>query len=585
MHARHYNSKYILGIFCYFHDSSACLLHDGKIVAMAEEERFNRKKHCSDFPENAIAYCLEEARIDMSQIDSVSYGFLPWRFFINQIDMFMHNFPKSLNLLRNGASYMPLSKKVIGMASIRKRLYQSFGVEPPKICYIDHHTAHAYSAYYVSPFSDAAVLVADGFGENNATSFYHGKGGEIEFLGSISYPNSLGVYYGTVTQYLGFQPHHDEYKVMGMAAYGEDRYQDFFQKMLSIDGTTSYKLDTNYIDLITHGVKKWFSKKMEEELGVSRYHEDEYEQRHFDIAHSAQARFEEVIIKLGRKLKARTGSKNLCVAGGCAQNVLMNRVLLDHCGFENIFVPPVAYDGGISLGSALAVHHCQFHGKRQFVLESPSWGPSFSNTKCEKLLLGKGLLIEADGDITGRIAQLLADGKVVGYFDGRMEIGPRALGNRSILADPRRHDIKDILNARIKKREFFRPFAPMVAVEDCQTYFDLPVESPFMTITGRVKKPDILPGITHNDGTARIQTVKRETQPNVHAVLKRFGEMTTVPVLLNTSFNENEPIVCTPMEAIDCFLRTQMDVLVFNNQLLVNKKLGKDKKESEQSTK
>jgi len=311
---------------------------------------------------------------------------------------------------------------------------------------------------------------------------------------------------------------------------------------------------------------------MKSELGENRQHEGEYRQRHFDIAFSAQACLEKVVVKLGKELKCRTKSNNICLAGGVAQNVLMNRALFSLCDFDNIYVPPVAYDGGISLGAALAVYNRQFNGKRNFILESPSWGPGFSTEECKNILNRNELVFEEKDDLIEEIAHLLIAGKIIGYFDGRMEIGPRSLGNRSILADPRRHDIKDILNNRIKKREFFRPFAPMVPIEDCQDYFDLSTESPFMTIVGKVKKPDLLPGITHNDGTARIQTVKRETFPAIHKLLKRFGELTGVPVLLNTSFNENEPIVCKPQEAIDCFLRTDMDVLILNNRLLVLKK-------------
>ena len=571
MNSQQQNNNYILGIFCYFHDSSACLLRDGKLIAMAEEERFNRKKHTFEFPTNAIRYCLNKGGINQNQISNVAFGWLPMRFFIKQLTMSVRNFPKSLNLLRKGSSYILQKDKLINLFSIGKRLHQTFGMLSPKISYIDHHTAHAYSTYYVSPFDDAAILIVDGFGEESATSFYYGKGDQINALGSISLPNSMGVYYGAITEYLGFRPHSDEYKVMGMCAYGEDRYTNFFKKILSIDGFLSYKVDNSYFDFYTHGVNKWASPKLEKELGPRRNYGDKYEQLHFDIAHSAQVHFEDVIVKLATDLRLKTGSKNLCIAGGCAQNVLMNRALLDRCGFENIYVPPVASDAGVSLGAALAVHHQQYDGKRQFVLESASLGPDFSDDYCKKVIRERNLTIQKDGNISDLIVKLLTAGKIIGYFDGQMEIGPRALGNRSILADPRRHDIKDILNSRIKKREFFRPFAPMVPIEDSQTYFDLQVESPFMTLVGRVITPDNLPAITHNDGTARIQTVKQETLPNIHRLLKKFGEITGIPVLLSTSLNENEPIVCTPEEAVDCFVRTKMDVLVFNNKLLITK--------------
>lgn len=563
---------FILGLLC-FHDSSACLLRNGEIVAMAEEERFDREKHSHHFPKNAIQYCLDKAGINFSQIDCVAYGLKPWKYFFNQGYSAFKNLPKSLNLLRKGASDIPLKEKLANLLNVRGQIIRYFNVSPRRIIYIDHHTAHAYSTFFISPFKEAAVLVIDGFGESYTTSHYHGRADTIECLGSVPYPNSLGIYYAAITHYLGFRPLFDEYKVMGMAAYGENRHQAFFRKMLSINNNKmDFKLDTSYVGIYTHGVRKSYSEKMVKELGPQRNYIDPYQQRHFDIARSAQARLEEIAVYLGEKLKKKTGSDNLCLAGGCAQNVLMNRLLLDRCGFKNIFVPPVAYDGGVSLGSALAVYHKFFGGMRNFVLERADWGPRFSDEQCEKALREKGVSIAFKGEgAPARVAELLAGGKIVGFFDAGMEIGPRALGYRSILADPRRADMKDILNSRIKKREFFRPFAPIVPLEDCNEYFDLNVESPFMTIVGKVKKPELLPAITHQDGTARIQTVTKNSNPNIYGLLKKFGEITNIPVLINTSFNENEPIVCTPHEAIDCFLRTHMDSLVFNNKVIVKK--------------
>jgi len=563
--------NYILGIFCYFHDASACLLHNGKLVAMAEEERFTRKKHCGNFPEQAIRHCLKTANIDMSDIDCTAYGFKPLQFILHQAGLFIKNFPKSLNLFHKGASEISFLSKINNFVGIRGQFRKMFGHNPQKLFYVDHHLAHAYSTYFVSPFDEAAILIADGFGEVNATSVYSGVKDNIKHFNSIPYPNSLGMYYGAVTQYLGFQPENDEYKVMGLCAYGKNRFKDAFNKILKTNGEMSYKLDERYFDLVTHGTRRWFSSEMEKILGQARRYEDSYEQKHFDIAHSAQSQLENVMRTMGRALQAKTKSRKLCLAGGIAQNILMNRVLLEDCGFDDIFVPPVAYGGGISLGSALVIYREHFKGKREFVLNSSSWGPRYSVDECVKVLTENNLSFDQEGDLSCQIANIIADGNIVGYFHGAMEIGPRALGNRSILADPRQKNIKDILNSRIKKREFFRPFAAMVTQEDAQTYFDVPVESPFMTICGKVKTPEILPGIVHNDGTSRIQTVRKDVLPEIYALLEQFKKLTGVPVLLNTSFNENEPIVCTPQEAIDCFQRTHMDVLVFNNQLLVSK--------------
>lgn len=566
------DTHYILGIYSYFHESSACLIKNGVLVAMAEEERFNREKHTFDFPINAIKFCLAKESIEFSQIDRIAYGFLPWQFLIMQLKTAIRNFPKSLNLLRKGASYMPISSKVIKMVTLDQTFYQHFGKKIPPIRYIDHHKAHSYSSYWVSTFKESAILVCDGFGEDTATTLYMGKGSKVKKLISLPYIDSLGVYYGAITQYLGFTPHNDEYKVMGMAAYGQDKFPQVFSDMLQTDSGPFYKLNISYIDFYTSGVSKWFSSKLPQALGVpARKHSEPYKQIHFDIACSAQKRLEEVAVKLGKHLQSLTGSTNLCISGGVAQNVLMTRNLLDNCGFKNIYIPPIAYDAGCSLGAALAVYQQEFSGKRSFILDTAAWGPSFSTDECAAALKAYKLVPSIKKDQSSVLADLISKGKIVGYFDGAMEIGPRALGNRSILADPRRKDIKDILNSRIKKREFFRPFAPMVTEEDANKYFDLSVKSPFMTLIGRVKKPQLLPGITHQDGTARVQTVSKETLPHIHSLLKKFEKRSGVPVLLNTSFNENEPIVCTPKEAIECFLRTKMDVLVFNNELLVLK--------------
>ncbi|MBI2600296.1 carbamoyltransferase [Candidatus Daviesbacteria bacterium] len=563
-------SKYILGINCYFHDSSACILKNGKLIAMAEEERFTRQKHTYAFPVNAINFCLNSAGINLSEVDYIAYCWLPWEFLKMQLLSAIRQLPTSLNLLKKGASYTPLATK-LQMANLTRVFRKYFTGKVPPVRYVAHHTAHAYSTYWVSKFNDAAILVVDGFGEDTATTLFKGRGNSITKLTSLPYYDSLGVFYGAITQYLGFRPLNDEYKVMGMAAYGHNRYQKIFEDILKNDGSPFYKLNVDYISLYSQGVGKHFSQKLAKALGPAREYGTKYKQKHFDIACSAQKRLEEIALNLGTYLYDSTGSTNLCIAGGVAQNVLMNTILLEKGKFKKIYVPPVAYDGGCSLGAALTVHHQELGGKREFILDRVDFGPKFTMEECEKALSESGLVADVSNDQSSALAKLLFEGKIIGYFDGGMEIGPRALGHRSILADARRGDIKDILNSRIKKREFFRPFAPMVTYEDANKYFDILDESPFMTIVARVKDPKLLPSITHADGTARIQTVRRNISPHIYSLLKSFEKLSGVPVLLNTSFNENEPIVCTPQEAIDCYLRTKMDVLVFNNRLLVVK--------------
>lgn len=561
---------YILGINCYFHDSSACILRDGKLIAMVEEERFTRIKHTSDFPIKAINFCLESAGIKLDKVSFIAYGWLPWRFLKMQLISALKKLPYSYNLLKSGASYMPISKK-LQMTNLASVFKKNFKGVIPQIKYISHHDSHAYSAYWVSEFKESAILVIDGFGEDAATSLYYGKGNNIKKIVSLSYYDSLGAFYGAITQYLGFRAHNDEYKVMGMAAYGQDKYSNIFKHILKNDSDGMFKLDTSYIGLYTHGVKQIYSKKLVSVLGPAKEFNGKYLQKHFDIACSAQKRLEEIAVNLSEYLYRVTGSKNLCIAGGVAQNVLMNSVILEKSKFKQVYVPPVAYDGGCSLGAAFAVYNRECSGNRDFELNRADWGPSYTTNQCFDALKKANLTPSIKKNQSLEVAKLLAKGKIVGYFDGAMEIGPRALGNRSILADPRKKDVKDVLNSRIKKREFFRPFAPMVTYEDVSKYFEIKNESPFMTMVGKVINPELLPGITHADGTARVQTVKRKTSPNIYSLLKAFKKITGVSVLLNTSFNENEPIVCTPEEAIDCYKRTKMDALVFNNQLLVVK--------------
>ncbi|MCX6115926.1 MAG: hypothetical protein NT027_00140, partial [Proteobacteria bacterium] len=523
---------YSLGIFYYFHDASACLIRDGQIIAMAEEERFNRKKHSFEFPLNAINYCLDTAGIKMSDVNVIGYGFRPMKYLINQILHAIFRLPTSLNLFKPGASYMPFGRKIMGLLFVRRTLVKHFGKFKASVKYIDHHLAHANSTFYPSGFEDAAIFVADGFAETSATSFFVGGKNGLTKIHEIPLPASLGVFYGTITQFLGFRPHSDEYKVMGLAAYGKNTYAEQISQILAPGkDALDFKMDESFIDFYSHGLNRWYSQKMIDLLGPARQYTDSYEQRHYDIARSAQTVLENTVIEILKRFRKITGQKKLCLAGGVAQNVLMNRRILDECGFDEVYVPPVAYDGGISLGSAIgATQKLGVPIGRTNKLVNAGFGPDFSDETCLKSIEAQGLTFKNISSDYSELVSVLEAGGVVGVFDGRMEVGPRALGRRSILADPRDRKMVDILNARIKRREFFRPFAPAIPLEDCPEFFDLEGESYFMTTVAHVKKPELIPAVTHNDGTARVQTVTMESNHNFYKLLKAFGKKTGVPV-------------------------------------------------------
>lgn len=563
---------WILGIYAYFHDSSACLLHNGELVAMAEEERFNRDKHSSAFPEEAINFCLGKAGIKISKVNAIAFGMRPWHYVFNRLLTVARFLPGSMSVIPQKSDDISLGERVSGLFHVKEEFEKRYGIRNPRIYFIDHHKAHAYSAYYVSPFSDAGILIIDGAGEYRSSSLYRGVGDVIDDIGHVLYPDSLGVFYSVITEHLGFKPLFDEYKVMGLAAYGNDTFLPEMRKLLFPSGKWGYKLGYDYYSIFTKGTSQWGSMELEKILGPRKSYADTYEQRHFDIARSAQTAFEEACIRMGSELKEKCDSENLCIAGGCAQNVLMNRVVLDKCRFEKLYVPPSSYDGGVSLGAALAVNAEVFVASRSWEMARADFGPSFSTIRCEDAARIANLDIARPQNLSRLVAGELSRGAIVGYFSARMETGPRALGQRSILADPRHSKMKDTLNSRIKKREFFRPFAPIVTREDCARFFDIDQDIPFMTVMARVRDPQLIPAVTHKDGTARVQTVDRHDFPELYGLLKAFEEVSGVPILINTSFNENEPIVCTPEEAVDCFLRTRMDLLVFNHELVAAKK-------------
>jgi carbamoyltransferase len=482
-------------------------------------------------------------------------------------------------------------------AGIREELAQAFDAPPKNLRArfhrIEHHTAHLASTYFVSPFEKAAVLSADGLGDFASAMWAAGEGPKMRILGEITFPHSLGMYYTALTQYLGFLKFGDEYKVMGLAAYGQPEQLELFRDIVRFENGSSqngFRLGLAYFSHHRTGPEmswaeadktptlgKLFSERMERRLGPARSPDQGLEQRHRNLAASLQARLEEVYLGMLKKLADRTRMKAVCLAGGVAFNCVANGKIFDATPFEQVYVQPAAGDGGLSVGAAFFVWH-QILGKpRSFVMDHAYWGPEYSFEEIRRAIDSNGLaqkgfaISELDEqELMRRAAAIIADGKILGWFQGRAEWGPRALGNRSIVADPRRSEMKDVLNRRIKHREIFRPFAPSILEEATSDYFEKSHPSPFMTLAYAVRpeRRDKIPAPTHVDGTGRLQTVTREANPRYHALISAFRDLTGVPVVLNTSFNDNEPIVCRPEEAIDCFQRTQMDALVLGDFLI-----------------
>jgi len=564
---------FILGLNCYGHEAAACLLNDGVLVAMAEEERFNREKFTSAYPYHAIQFCLEYAKITIDDVDQVAFYVRPLVWLGTQVKSGLRYLPKSLNLLRGGDSAHSMSSLASGILHFRRLLCQKHGAKNPHFTlhYVEHHLAHCASAFYVSEFPRAAVLSIDAWGDRSTTMIARGDGNTISPLMDVRFPHSLGGLYSAVTEYLGFRANSDEYKVMGLSAFGSPEYYGFFRDMVRFKPDGTFTLDMKYLSYQTHGPRQWFSPEMVAALGPSRKRNEPMKERHKNIAASVQMVLEESVVRLARKAFELTESGNLCYAGGVAFNCVANRRLLRETPFKNLFIQPVAGDSGTSLGAALHVHYALHPGApRSFVWPHSYWGPSFSDDACKQALEAGGVKFERRDDIVRYAARRIADGGIIGWFQGRMEVGPRALGNRSLLADPRRLDIKDLLNERVKKRESFRPFAPSILDERAHEYFDLDGKSPYMIMVADVfaRKREIIPAVTHVDGTARVHTVNREVNPLYWDLIHEFADLTGVPILLNTSFNENEPIVCTPTEAVNCFKRTRIDTLVLGKYVV-----------------
>jgi carbamoyltransferase len=575
----------ILGLNAFHADSSAAILRDGVLIAAAEEERFCRTKHWAGFPSEAIAYCLREAGVRLSDVEHIA---------LNQ--------DSRANLWRKlwyvGSKRPDPGFLLVKLKNRKKRagivdcLAQAYPEDDfrGKLHAIEHHLAHLYSAFNVSPFDHANVVSIDGFGDFLSTAWGTGRGDSISVDGRVYFPHSLGMFYEAVTQYLGFPNYGDEYKVMGLAPYGTAAHVDAMRKIVRLLPGGAFELDLAFfnhhkdpISLQFDGEAPQrtdvFSKALEELLGPRRKPSEPLEKRHHDIAHSMQVMYEEAFFHLLTTIQQQSGLTDLALAGGCAMNSVANGKVRRRTSFRRVYVQSAAGDAGGAIGAALAVHH-RLGGKRSFVMDHAYWGPKFSENQIANAITERqtsieeaGCAVESNLDqsaLCRRTAAAIAGGKVIGWFQGRMEWGPRALGNRSILCDPRRADMKAVLNTKIKRRESFRPFAPSSLEEAVGDWFEEDDTVPFMMQVFQIReqKRKLIPAVTHVDGSGRLQTVSRKANARYYELIEAFRELTGVPMVLNTSFNENEPVVCKPAEALDCFLRTKMDVLVLGNTIL-----------------
>jgi len=556
---------YILGVNCYSHDSSVCLIKDGKPIIAIEEERFSREKHTSEFPINALNYCFSETGIKPSQIEHIGYSSKLFIGLPRRVFYFFRYLPDYISQIRRKDRNNKISSW-FSMLRLPRLLREKCG-NSFTFHFIDHHMAHAASAFLVSPFKESAILTIDGVGEIATTVLAFGKNNSIIPLKRYNYPHSLGFLYGAITQFLGFKSDCDEGKVMGLAAYGKPKYLPAFEKIVWLNSNGEFKLNLKYFNF-QRGDSIWFSNKITFLLGPPRKSEEPIKQRHADIAASIQFTLEKAVLNIANQLYKVTKSKNLCIAGGVGLNCLMNSALLKNSPFKNIFIQPAANDGGTSLGCAYYIYNVLLNQPRDYIMKNAFLGSSYIDEEYKRVFRKFNLSYKYHKNISRVSAQLLAQGKIIGWFQGRMEFGPRALGNRSILADPRNAKMKEILNRKVKHRESFRPYAPSILEEKCGEYFSGNCSSPFMLRVYDVlsEKKGKIPGVTHIDGTARIQTVALKENPKFYALIKEFGKITDIPLLLNTSFNlEDKPIVCSPEDAVESFLKSDMDCLVLGN--------------------
>jgi len=603
---------FILGISAYYHDSAACLIKNGEIISAAQEERFTRKKHDAGFPHHAIKYCLEYAGVSASQIDNVVFYEKPFVKFERLLETYLAFAPKGFTSF---VKTMPvwIKDKLFQKFALIKELKSTLDENVDwreKLLFSEHHLSHAASAYYPSPFDSAAVLTLDGVGEWTTTSLAIGKGSDLKVIKEIHFPHSLGLLYSAFTYYTGFKVNSGEYKVMGLAPYGEPVYADIIREKLMIvaeDG--SFKLDMSFFDYAT-GLTMT-NKKFDALFGgPPRKSEAALTQREMDLAASIQKVTEDVIIKLAKGIAKETGERNLCLAGGVALNCVANGILLREKIFDAIWIQPASPAAGGALGAALSIWYLH-HNKKRIVskkcdsMKGAYLGPEFSDAEIEAELKACGAIFKqlSENDMIEEVASALADEKAVGWMQGRMEFGPRALGGRSIIADPRSPAMQKQLNLKVKYRESFRPFAPSILREDVSAWFELETDSPYMLLVAEIKDDkrramtkeeetlfgidklnvprSSVPAITHINYSARIQTVDAITNPRFHAVISKFKKKTGCPIVVNTSFNvRGEPIICTPTDAFKCFMGTEMDVLAIGSYVLYKKQQNKSLKEN-----
>ena len=577
----------ILGINAYHGDASAAIVVDGQLVAAVEEERFNRIKHWAGFPSQSIQYCLDMAGIKIDDVDHVAVSFNPRANLSKRIAFVASHRPSARAILDR----LKRQGKTLGLED---QLAQGLGVErstiKAKFHRIEHHQTHVAAGFLLSPYEESAVLSVDGMGDFTSTLTAYGQGTKWREFDRVYFPHSIGFLYTTITMYLGFPYYGDEYKVMGLAPYGEPEFADFFRRMIRPKGDT-FELNLDYFTHHKRGIQmKWnegaptvepfHSQRLIDELGPMRAKGEEMTQRHDNLAKSLQVVTEEIILHLLNKLHQKTKTKNLCMTGGVAMNSVANGKITRQTPFENVYIPAGAADNGTSFGAAFYVWNNLLGNKRTFVQDHAYWGCESTDAECDSAIKAAGITAEKldPAELVDKTTDLMIDGKVVGWFQGKMEFGARALGNRSLIADPRRTDMRDIINLRIKFREKFRPFAPSILEEHVGEWFEINEPTPYMekVFPIRKEKHSLIPAVTHVDGSGRLQSVSKKTNPLYHLLISRFHEKTGVPIILNTSLNENEPIVRTPTEAINCFLRTDMDVLVLGSFLINRRELTTD---------
>jgi len=571
----------ILGINAFHGDSAAAIIKNGRVINAIEEERIRRIKHWAGFPSESVKWCLNDAGILIEDVDYITIGRNPSAHLLKKVF-------SSIRRLINPVFVKDRINNIKRVRSITDDVSAGLGVTRDRIKaaikYVEHHRSHLSSAFFSSPFEESAIISIDGFGDYSSCMFAIGSGNHIKVLDSVTFPHSLGIFYTAFTQFLGFPYYGDEYKVMGLAPYGEPRFMDKINNVIKLTPNGKFQLNEKYFVHSSRGalmtwdgcapsIEGLFSQKFIEEFGRPRRKEEEISDYHKDLAASVQKMCEMVIFHMLNYLYKKTGLKNICIAGGVAQNSVANGKIRENTDFQNVYIPPAGYDAGNAIGSALWVYHQKQNRKDRYLVNNSFFGAHYSNEEIEKMLKQECISYErcnSEDELVEKTSELLKNGAVLGWFQGRTEFGPRALGNRSVLTHPGRRDAKDLINNKIKRRESFRPFAPSILREYVSEYFEQEDDVYFMEKVFRIKahKRRLIPAVTHVDGTGRLQTVHKDISPRYYRLIDRFRQKTGLPILLNTSFNENEPIVNTPEEAINCFLRTEIDALIMEDIII-----------------